>query len=122
VPVRALLSNCDTARKVASHAAKSAKQGKAPITREPFDGPDSDRDEAAAKVLPVGLFTTLQVLFLCLLFSPPLAGFLALLAFAEIGEFFMTAHLWEFVFVGLVMYVVALALPFADLLIHTKIT
>jgi non-ribosomal peptide synthetase-like protein len=116
VPVRALLSNCDTARKVASHAAKSAKQGKAPITREPFDGPDSDRDEAAAKVLPVGLFTTLQVLFLCLLFSPPLAGFLALLAFAEIGEFFMTAHLWEFVFVGLVMYVVALALPFADLL------
>jgi non-ribosomal peptide synthetase-like protein len=74
------------------------------------------RDNAAARVLSVGSFTTLQVLFLSLLYSPPLIGFLGLIAFSEIGEFFMTANLWEFIGVGLLMYLLALVLPFASLL------
>ncbi|MFC1740342.1 AMP-binding protein [Pseudomonadota bacterium] len=116
VPVRALLSDCDTARKVASRAQQPAMPGRDPVMEAPSNEPAYHRDETAAKVLSVGLFTALQVLFLCLLFSPAMAGFLALLAFAEIGEFFMTAHLREFVFVGSLMYLVALAVPFADLL------
>jgi non-ribosomal peptide synthetase-like protein len=74
------------------------------------------RDEAAAHVLSVGFFTTLQVLFLALLYSPALIGFLGLIALSEIGEFFMTASLWEFIVVGFVTYLFALAVPFASLL------
>jgi non-ribosomal peptide synthetase-like protein len=67
-------------------------------------------------VLSLGYFTGLQVLFLTLLYSPPLIGFLGLVAFAEIGEFFMTAGLGEFIGVGFLTYLIALVLPFASLL------
>ena len=43
-------------------------------------------------------------------------GFLGFIGFAEIGEFFMTAHLWEFIAVGFLMFLVALVFPFASLL------
>jgi len=43
-------------------------------------------------------------------------GFLGLVAAAEIGEFFMSAHLWEFIVVGFLMYSFALVLPFASVL------
>ena len=69
-----------------------------------------------AKVLSVGYFTILQVLFLSLLYAPPLIGFLGLIAFAEIGEFFMTAYLWEFIGVGFLIYLFAFVSPFAGLL------
>jgi hypothetical protein len=70
VPVRALLSDCNTARR--SHA-------------RPLDLPDRDddfevvverdeetveRDEAAAEVLSVRWFTSLQVLFAALVYVP----------------------------------------------------
>ena len=116
LPVRALLSDCNTARKVARRTSEAPTPPGLPERAKPSSGLDPRRDEAAAKVLSVGYFTTLQVLFLCLLFFPAIAGFLALLALAEIGEFFMTAEIWEFIGVGFVMYVVALAVPFADLL------
>jgi non-ribosomal peptide synthetase-like protein len=51
-----------------------------------------------------------------LLYAPPLIGFLAMVAFSEVGEFFMTAFVWEFIVVGLLMYLVALVFPFANLL------
>jgi len=115
VPVRALLSDCDTARKVASHPRQLQQTSETP-TDAVKPGRNSKSDEAAAKVLPVGFFTTLQVLFLLLLFAPALASFLALIALAEIGEFFMTASLRGFIAVGFAMYVVALVIPFAGLL------
>jgi non-ribosomal peptide synthetase-like protein len=116
VPVRALLSECDTARKVANRP-RELQQAADTLTAAPKPDRDySGRDEAAAKVLSMGQFTTLQVLFLLLLFSPPLIGFLGLVAFAEIGKFFMTASIWEFIGVGFLMYLVALVLPFASLL------
>ena len=116
VPVRALLSDCDTARKVANRPRELHQASEVPTAAAKSDRNCTERDETAAKVLSVGYFTTLQVLFLSLLYSPPLIGFLGLIAFAEIGEFFMTAYLWEFIGVGFLMYLFALVLPVARLL------
>ena len=116
VPVRALLSDCDTPRKVANRPRELQQASDAPTAAAKSDRNCAERDETAARVLSVGYFTFLQVLFLSLLYSPPLIGFLGLIAFAEIGEFFMTAYLWEFIGVGFLMYLFALVLPFASLL------
>jgi len=116
VPVRALLSDCDTARKVANRPRQLQQASEAPTAAAPTGPNSSERDEAAARVLSVGFFTSLQVLFLALLYSPPLIGFLGLVAFSEIGEFFMTAYLLEFIGVGFLMYLFALVFPFASLL------
>jgi len=116
VPVRALLSDCGTARKVAERTRQEQKTAEVPAVAMTGSYSRGERDEAAARVLSVGLFTTLQVLFLLLLFAPPLTGFLGFIAFAEIGEFFMTAYLWEFIVVGFLMFLVALVFPFASLL------
>jgi len=116
VPVRALLSDCDTARKVASRPRQLQEASETPLAAERTDRNSTERDEAAARVLSTRYFTTLQVLFLSLLYSPPLIGFLGLIAFSEIGEFFMTAGPWEFIGVGFLLYLIALALPFASLL------
>ena len=115
VSVRALLSDCDTARKVAERPRELSQTSEAPTAGAKFDRTSTERDETAARVLSVGLFTTLQILFLSLLYSPLLLSFLGLIAYAEIGEFFMTAHLWEFIGVGFLMYLLALLLPFANL-------
>jgi non-ribosomal peptide synthetase-like protein len=116
VPVRALLSDCDTARKVANRPREFEQVSDAPTPAAKPDRIFTERDEKAAEMLSVGHFTTLQVLFLSLLYSPPLIGFLGLVASAEIGEFFMTAHVWEFIGVGFLMFLVALVFPFASLL------
>ena len=116
VPVRALLSNCNTPRKVADRPRGLRQTSEAPAGAFDCARKRTERDETAARVLSVGVFTLLQVMFLCLLYAPPLLGFLGLIAFAEIGEFFMTAHLWEFICVGFFMYLFALILPFASLL------
>ena len=116
VSVRALLSDCDTPRKAANRPRKLQQAAEAPTAATKSDPNCIERDETAARVLSIRHFTILQVLFLSLLYSPPLIGFLGLVAFAEIGEFFMTAHLWEFISVGFLMYLFALVLPFASLL------
>ncbi len=116
VTVRSLLSDCDTARKVANRP-QELQQGSATFTAEEQLGHNSTgRDEKAAKLLGVRYFTGLQVLFLLLLYAPPLAGFLGFIGVAEIGEFFMTAHLWQFIVIGSLMFLVALVFPFASLL------
>jgi len=117
VPVRALLSDCDTPRKVAIRQRKVKRVSEHPTATGQTNGPSrAERDEAAAKVLSVRRFTILQTLFLLLLYSPPLMGVLGFVAFSEIGEFFMTAYLWEFIAVGFAVYLAALSLPFASLL------
>ena len=116
IPVRALLSDCDTARKVAKRTRQPQKATNTPKTAFSETRKKIECDEAAARVLSLGYFTSLQVLFLTLLYAPPLIGFLALVAFAEIGEFFMTAGLGEFIGVGFLTYLFALVLPFASLL------
>jgi len=116
VTVRALLSDCDTPRKVASRPRELKQSSETPTAAVKYDRNGTERDETAAKVLSVGYFTILQVLFLLLLYAPSLIGFLGLIAFAEIGEFFMTAYPWEFIGVGFLMYLFALVSPFAGLL------
>jgi len=116
VSVRALLSDCNTARNVANQARQRQKASEPPAAAVKTERNGTERDEAAAKVLSVEYFTTLQLLFLCLLYSPHLIGFLGLIAFSEIGKFFMIAHLWEFIRLGFLMYLFALVLPFANLL------
>jgi non-ribosomal peptide synthetase-like protein len=116
VAVRALLSDCDTPRKVADRPKEFHQATDVPTAATKCDTKCAERDETAAKVLSVGYFTILQFLFLCWLYSPLLIGFLGLTAFAEIGEFFMTAQLSEFIVVGFLMYLFALGLPFAGLL------
>ncbi len=116
IPVRALLSDCDTARKVANRPRQLQKAANMPVAEPGATRNNAGRDEAAARVLPLGYFTCLQALFLALLYAPPLIGFLMFIAFAEIGEFFMTAGLGEFIGVGFLTYLFALVLPFASLL------
>jgi non-ribosomal peptide synthetase-like protein len=116
VSVRALLSDCDTARKVADRPRELRQACAARTATVKSDRNHIERDEAAARVLSVGYFTTLQVLFLVLFYSPALIGFLGLIALSEVGEFFMTASLWEFIGIGFVTYLIALSVPFAGLL------
>ena len=114
VPVRALLSDCDTARKVANRPLQT--QPNVGTATNEADRSSTQRDEAAAMVLSTGYFTFLQVLFLLLLYSPPLIGFLGIIAFSEIGEFFMTASALDFIGVGFLTYLLALSFPFASLI------
>ena len=116
VPVRALLTDCNTARKVANRPRKILPAPEAATTAVVSGRGCIERDEAAAEVLSVGYFTTLQALFLVLLYAPPLLGFLGLVAFAEIGEFIVSAQLWAFVVVGFLSYLSVVVLPFAGLL------
>ena len=43
-------------------------------------------------------------------------AFVGVLGFVEVGEFFTTASLWAFIVVGLFLYLLGLAVPFASLL------
>ena len=116
VPVRALLTDCNTPRKVADRPRRHRQAPAAPTADAKAGRRPIECDETAARVLSPSYFTTLQVLFQSVLYAPLLIGFLGLVVLAEIGEFFITAHLWEFIGVGLLMYLFALVLPFAGLL------
>jgi non-ribosomal peptide synthetase-like protein len=114
VPVRALLSDCNTARKVANRPRVVMQQpSEAPVKS---DETSAERDEAAAEVLSVGYFTTLQVLFAVLLYSPGLVAFLSAFGLTEDWPFFMTASLWELLAVSFFLYLLVLVVPFVGLL------
>jgi non-ribosomal peptide synthetase-like protein len=116
VPVRALLSDCNTARKVAARPRVLRPEVEAPASAAKSGEPATERDEAAAAVLSVRHFTTLQVLFAALLYSPAFAVALGVFDVAEVGSFFTTASLVDFIVLGLALYGVALVTPFASLL------
>lgn len=119
VSVRALLSDCNTARKVAerprlSQPAFETNRAQVKSTRTDFR-----RDEAMAELLPVGYFTALQALFAFLMVSPGLALFLCsfgLLEFKTVVSYVLSGSLSTFIIFGLCIYVLALAMPFASLL------
>jgi non-ribosomal peptide synthetase-like protein len=112
VTVRALLSDCNTARKVANRP--RTLQQAPPTAPVKSDGNSAERDEAAAAVLSIGCFTTLQLLFAIFLYSPGLVALLAVVV--EVGSVFTTADLWEFIIVGFCLYLLGLVVPFASLL------
>ena len=113
VQVRALLSDCNTARKVASRPRALQPAFTAPVKP---DENSAKRDEAAAAVLSIGYFTTLQVLFAIFLYSPLMVAFLSFFEFIEFGTIFTTASLWTFIIDGFFLYLLALVTPFAGLL------
>ena len=116
VPVRALLSDCNTARKVANRPRLLQQASKAFTAPVKSDENSAERDEAAAEVLSIGYFTTLQVLFAIFLYSPLLVAFLSIVDFIEFGTIFTTASLWAFIIDGFFVYLVTLVTPFASLL------
>ena len=116
VSVRSLLDDCNTARKVAECSVYLARDRRSAANVIDAGHEDQSRDEVAASVLGVGFFTSLQVVFLLILYSPPLLLFLGLVTFAEIEEFFTTAGIWAFLGAGLLTYLFALIAPFASLL------
>jgi non-ribosomal peptide synthetase-like protein len=115
VSVRALLSDCNTARKVAAQPRRAQQNSEVTADSATLVVNHTGRDEAATEVLSVTTFTTLQVLFAILLYSPGFVGFLGVLSFVEVGKIFTTASLGAFVIVGIVLYLVGLVMPFVSL-------
>jgi non-ribosomal peptide synthetase-like protein len=113
VPVRALLGDCNTARKLAGRPRTLQQTSAVPVTSEEHG---TARDEAAAEVLSVGYFTTLQVVFTIILYAPALAAFLGVVGSVEFGTLFTSAGLWGLIVDSLFLYLLALATPFAILL------
>jgi non-ribosomal peptide synthetase-like protein len=115
VQVRALLSDCNSARKVANCPRALQQASKAFTTPAQSDENSAERDEAAAEVLSTGYFTTLQVLFATLLYSPGLVAFLGVFGVIDIEAYFATGSLWAFIVAGFFLYLVGLIVPFVSL-------
>src|SRR6185503_1345871 len=113
VPVRALLTDCNTARKIA-HRPRLPKEACKPAVDEAVNG--AGRDEAAAEVLSIRYFTFLQVLLAALLYSPGLVAILTFFAVAEDATPFGTASVREYIGVSFFLYLLVLAVPFINLL------
>ena len=111
--VRALLSDCNTARKVANRPRALQQASKAPVKS---DENSAERDEAAAEVLSIGYFTTLQVLFATLLYSPGLVAFFGVFGVIDVEAYFATGSLWAFIVAGCFLYLAGLVVPFVSLL------
>src|SRR5262249_3940799 len=116
VPVRALLSDCNTARKVASRPRALPHACKAAPAHVKSDESSAEHEQAGAVVLPIGYFTTLQILFAVLLYSPGFVLFLIALTLIDVGTLFATVSLWEFIIVAFFTYLLTLITPFASLL------
>jgi non-ribosomal peptide synthetase-like protein len=116
VSVRALLSDCNTARKVASRIRQVQPATAAAAVAVKSAQTSAARDESAAKVMSVRRFTILQILFATLLYSPGLLVSLDVLSAVDIGTFFATASIWTFIVAGIGLYLLSLLLPFACLL------
>ena len=88
VPLRALLGECNTARKVAKRA-RSTPHGRAtPAGPVKADADRAGRDEAAAEVLSIGYFTTLQILFAMCPVFPAFVAILVVADLVDVGAFF----------------------------------
>jgi amino acid adenylation domain-containing protein len=97
VPVRALLGDCNTVRKVANRPRTLEQASKASAAPVKFSETRAKRDEGAAEVLSIRYFTTLQVLFATLLYSPLLVAFVGALTLIDVEAFFTTSSFPEFV-------------------------
>jgi non-ribosomal peptide synthetase-like protein len=116
VQVRALLSDCNTARKVANRPRVLQQASKTFTALVKPDENSAERDEAAAEVLSIGYFTTLQVLFATLLYSPGLLAFFGVFGVIDFEAYFATGSLWAFIVAGFFLYLVGLGVPFVNLL------
>ncbi|MGA9516351.1 MAG: non-ribosomal peptide synthetase, partial [Pseudolabrys sp.] len=115
VPVRALLGDCNTVRKVANRPRTLEQASKASAAPVKLSETCAKRDEGAAEVLSIRYFTTLQVLFATLLYSPLLVAFVGALTWIDVEAFFTTSGFPEFVVAAFALYFVGLVMPFASL-------
>lgn len=115
VPLRALLGDCDTARKIAIRPRRSPQTGGVPARQMKSNADAAGRDEAAAEVLSIRSFTTLQVLFASVLYLPMFLAILGAADLVAVGTF-GTARLSTFMIAGLLAYLLGLLTPFAALL------
>ena len=115
VPVRALLSDCNTVRKVANRPRALEQASEASAAPVKSDETTAERDECAADVLSIRYFTTLQILFATLLYSPLLVALAGAFALTDVEAFFTTGSFPECVAAAFAMYLVGLVMPFASL-------
>jgi non-ribosomal peptide synthetase-like protein len=116
VQVRALLSDCNTARKVANRPRALQQASKTSAASVKSDENSAERDEAAAEVLSIGYFTTLQVLFATLAYFPGLVAFFGFIDVIDVEAYFATGSFWAFIAAGFSLYLVGLVVPFVSLL------
>ena len=114
VPVRALLTDCNTARKIA-HRPRLVTEAPEPAADQVVVN-SAARDEAAAEVLSIRYFTFLQILLAALLYSPGLVAILTLFSVAEDATPFTTASVREYIVVSFFLYLLVLVVPFINLL------
>ena len=107
VPVRALLGDCNTVRKVANRPRTLQQASKASAAPVKLSETCAKRDEGAAEVLSIRYFTTLQVLFATLLYSPLLVAFVVAFALIDVEAFFTISSFPEFVVAALALYSLA---------------
>ena len=115
VSVRALLSECNTARKIAERISVAIPNLEIASNPVRSKTPTNTIEAKAAQVLPVGLFTLLQMVFVLIVNAPGLLAFLIFFGFTDIGLFFTTASIWSFIIVGTVLYLLVLSVPFVEL-------
>ncbi|MFZ1044024.1 MAG: AMP-binding protein, partial [Pseudolabrys sp.] len=115
VQVRALLSDCNTARKVANRPRALQQASKVVMAPVKSDENNAERDEAAAEVLSIGYFTTLQVLFATLLYSPGLVVLFGVLGVIDVEAYFATGSLWAFIVASFFVYLGGLVVPLVSL-------
>ncbi len=116
VPVGALLSDCNTARKVANRPQTLRPASKAFMAPVKYEENSAERDEAAAKVLSIGHFTILQVLFVILLYSPGIVVFFGLFGVIDVEAYFANGSLFAFIVAGVFLHLAGLVVPFVSLL------
>ena len=116
VPVRALLSDCNTARKVASCPRAPARAANKTVESTSSEASSRVAHGAGAEVLSIAYFTALQILFTLLLSSPALLALGVGATLLDFSAFFATAGVWEFVAAGGCVYLLGMLAPFAALL------
>ncbi len=115
VPVRALLGDCNTVRKIANRP-RTLQQASGASTASVRTGETTaGRGEGPADVLSIRYFTSLQVLFATLLYFPLVLTFAGAFALIDVEAFFATGNFLEFVLAALCLYVTGLLIPFANL-------
>ncbi|MGD8588262.1 MAG: non-ribosomal peptide synthetase, partial [Chromatiales bacterium] len=116
VTVRDLLSDLDTARKIAEQAERPALTVDSSQKAPPGQAGPVVGDAAMRQVLGVKWFTTLQCLLILLIYAPAVMGIILVTVAVEWDQFLTTASLLEFVALGILGYLLTLCLPFVNLI------
>ena len=115
VPVRALLGDCNTVRKIANRPRTLQQASRASTAPVRTGETTAERGEGPADVLSIRYFTSLQVLFATLLYFPLVLAFAGAFALIDVEAFFATGNFPEFVLAALCLYIAGLLIPFANL-------